>query len=437
MRINGVLIIAVLSTAVTFSSLTHCANPSAGTATETENASADMNFIKSDIPRNLLPRVTSPQIDSLVKSNTRFAFDLYHHLRSSRNNLFFSPFSISEAIAMVYGGSKNETADQIANTLRFTMPDSTIHAGFDSLVLSLEYLANETGAYTINNANSIWMQESLTVQSSYLDLLSAYYNTGVYTVDFARAYDSCTVAINTWMSENTAGRITDLIPQTSPSGSLTRLVLVNALYFTSMWNDTFSIENTRDSTFTNLDSSTSIIPFMHASGRENGYFETDHYQAVELLLADWRTSMVVVLPKPDYFIQFENEFTADSLTHLFSVVHKLTRMTLTVPKFSFSSETYQLNSILSDLGMVDAFQPQAADFSGIAGQRDLCLARVDHQGFINVSEWGIEAAAATPATLVSTGIHPEETISIDRPFLFFIRDRRTDTVLFMGRITKL
>ncbi|HEX7511483.1 MAG TPA: serpin family protein, partial [Chitinivibrionales bacterium] len=326
---------------------------------------------------------------------------------------------------------------QMAKALRFTLPDSIIHAGFDSLDLSLTRWGLQNGAYTLNNANSIWMQESLSIQKSYLDLLAAYYNTGIYTVDFIKAHDSSTIAINNWTSEKTANRINNLLSPNTLT-SLTRLVLVNALYFKSMWNDTFSIANTRDSAFFNLDSTTSTLPFMHAIGKENGYYETDRYQSAELFLAGWRTSIVIVMPKPGYFSMVENDFNIDTLYQIFSMVRSyISALVLSVPKFSFETSSYNLGSILATLGMPDAFKPGTADFSGIDGKKGLFIGSVSHKGYISVNEWGVEAAAATPLKLSTTGIDPIKIMTIDHPFILFIRDRRTNTVLFMGRITKL
>ena len=370
----------------------------------------------------------------MVNSNTLFAFDLYKNLKTSGDNLFFSPYSISEAIAMVYGGARNETSIQMANALRFTLPDSIVHAGFDSLDRSLARSAAMEGSYTLNNANSIWMQESFSIQKSYLDLLAAFYNTGLYTVDFINAHDSSTIVINNWMSEMTAGRINNLLPQNALT-SLTRLVLVNAMYFKSRWNDTFSVADTRDSAFFNLDSTTSIVPFMHAMMYDEQYCETDRYQAAELMLAGWRTSMIIVMPKPGYFDTVENEFAADTLNSIFSNF-KSTVLTLSMPKFSFETGSCNLSSILSSLGMPDAFKSGIADFSGIDGQKDLFIESVYHKGYINVNEQGVEAAAAT-ATVMTSGMAPNIIMSIDHPFILFIRDKRTKTVLFMGRIVKL
>jgi len=437
MGLKKKIIMVVLSISMAVLCWMRCQSPSAGTATETENVSAHMKFVKSDIPRNTDPQIAFDQLDSLVKNNTRFAFDLYKNLQTSGANIFFSPYSISEAIAMVYAGAKNETSVQIANALRFTLPDSIIHAGFDSIDLSLTHWSLQNGAYTLNNANSIWMQESLSIQKSYLDLLAAYYNTGLYTVDFIRAHDSSTIAINNRMSEMTADRINNCLSQNDLT-SLTRLVLVNAMYFKSMWNDTFSVANTRDSAFFNFDSTTSVVPFMHAMGKENGYYETDRYQSAELLLAGWRTSMVIVMPKPGYFSAVENEFTIDTLYSIFSAVrNNLAVLTLSVPKFSFETSSYNLGSILSTLGMTNAFKPGTADFSGIDGKKDLFIGSVSHKGYIGVNEWGVEAAAATPVKIVTSGIDPTKIMSIDHPFILFIRDQWTNTVLFMGRITKL
>jgi serpin B len=390
-------------------------------------------LVMSDIPQKVSD-ITGDQLNSLVHSNTLFTFDLFKNLRASGDNIFFSPYSISEAIAMAYGGAKNETSKQIANAMRFTLPDSIVHAGFDSLNRSLIYSAIQQNAYSLNNANSVWMQESLSIQKSYLDLLASYYKTGFYMANFTKDPDSSGRVINNWMKEMTAGRISDCLPQGAIS-SLTRLVLVNALYFKSMWNDTFSVANTRDSTFFNLDSTTSTIPFMHARLFDQEYYETDRYQALELMLAGMRTSMVIIIPKPGYFNVVENEFTIDTLDRILSDLSHST-VVLSMPRFSIQTSSYNLKSILSSLGMKDAFESGIADFSGIDGKRDLFIENVYHKGYLDVNERGVEAAA-TSVIVQSAGIVPEKIVSIDRPFILFIRHRWTKTVLFMGRVIKL
>lgn len=393
----------------------------------------DTMLVKSDIPQKA-PSIPNDQLKSLVHSNTLFAFDLYRNLQTSGDNIFFSPYSISEALAMTYGGAKNETSVQMANTLRFTLPDSIVHAGFNSLDRSLSRWAAQESAYTLNNANSIWMQEDYPFQKGYLDLLAAYYNTGFYAADFKKDPDSSRIMINNWMSEMTASRINDCLPEGALS-TLTRLVLVNALYFKSMWNDTFAVADTRDSTFFNLDSTTSTVPFMHARIFDEKYFETDRYQATELMLAAMRTSMLIVMPKPGYFKTVENEFTTDTLDSILSDLSSAT-LIFSMPKFSFETASYDLSSILSNLGMPDAFIYGTADFSGIDETKELFIEKVFHKGYIDVNEKGVEAAAVS-AISMSAGIVEDKIMTVDHPFILFIRDRRTKTVLFMGRITKL
>ncbi|MBN1756912.1 MAG: hypothetical protein JW863_01255 [Chitinispirillaceae bacterium] len=395
---------------------------------------ATMNemLVKSDIPYKS-PDITHGQLDSLVRSNTLFAFNLYKGLQTSGDNIFFSPYSISEALAMTYAGAENSTAEQMANTLRFTLPDSIVHAGFDSLDRSL---SSETEiAYFLNNANSVWMQKNYTFQKSFLDLLAEYYNTGLYTVDFGNT-NLARTAINNWISDMTARRIIDCLPQGALSG-LTRMVLVNTLYFKSMWNDTFSVADTRDGTFTNLNSTRRTVPFMHTEMRNQWYYSESAYKAVELMLAGGRTSMVIIMPTGN-FEAVENELTANTLDDILSNSTSVTLM-LSMPKFSFETESYELSQILSRLGMQKAFMPGSADFSGMTGTRDLYIENVYHKGFFGVNEQGIEAAAGTAVEMGTIGIHQDEriTLDIDHPFILFIRDRKTNTVLFMGRITKL
>jgi serpin B len=174
---------------------------------------------------------------------------------------------------------------------------------------------------------------------------------------------------------------------------------------------------------------------MHAMMYDESYYETDRYQAVELKLAGLRTSMIIVMPKPGYFTNVENEFTMDTFNNIFSNFSSAV-LTLSMPKFSFKTGSCNLSAILSSLGMHDAFISGTADFSGIDGTKDLFMESVYHKGFISVNEQGVEAASAT-AVVISSGIEPNKIMSIDHPFILFIRDNRTKTVLFVGRVTKL
>ncbi|MEJ2046788.1 MAG: serpin family protein [Dehalococcoidia bacterium] len=371
----------------------------------------------------------------LVEGNNTFAVSLYQALRGGSGNLFYSPYSISLALAMTYAGARGETEQQMADTLHFTLPQNRLHPAFNSL--NIELAKRGQGAkgkddegFRLHIVNAIWGQKGYQFLSSFLDTLAENYGAGLRILDFIEAPEESRITINDWVSEQTEGRIKDLIPQ-GMIDSLTRLVLTNAIYFNAAWAFPFNEDLTSDGVFHLINGDEVTVPMMRQS-ESFGYAEGDNYQAIELPYDGNELSMVILLPASGEFSAFESSLDLAKLQEIIDDIH-YRQVALTMPKFEFES-SLDLKSTLSDMGMPIAFSSDA-DFSGMTGNRELSITDVVHKAFVSVDESGTEAAAATAVIVGLTAI-PEEpvTVNIDRPFVFMIRDISTGTVLFLGRI---
>jgi serpin B len=377
-----------------------------------------------------MERITDPEVapDDLVEWSTGhndFAFRLYQAIREDNDNLFFSPYSISTALAMTYAGARGETATQMAEVLGFTLPQETLHPTTNAVAQSLEN--QETLTLTV--ANSLWAQEGYGFLDAFLDTLARNYGAGLNIVDYIDpvAREEARLAINAWVEEETQGRIEDLIIEDMLT-DLTRLVLANAIYFKGDWEQPF-LSGTRDDTFVLLDGSEVTVPMM---SRRAGtpYAEGEAYQAVALPYTGGRMQMVILLPAPGAFAEFESQLDA---AFAGNIVDQMTRsdVKLYMPRYSYDARL-ELETTLSEMGMPDAFDDTRADFSGMDGTTLLYLSRVAHKAFVAVDEEGTEAAAATGVVAEIESLPLE--VQVDRPFIYFIHDTELDLVLFLGRV---
>lgn len=255
------------------------------------------------------------------------------------------------------------------------------------------------------------------------------YGAGLRLLDFY-APEEARVTINDWVSDQTEGRIEDLIPQ-GVIDNMTRLVLTNAIYFNAAWQYPFRKDRTADGTFYLLDGSEVTVPMMKQT-ESFGYAEGEGYQAVELPYEGRELAMVILLPEASGFEAFEGSLDAERVD---AIVKDLTHkeVALTMPKFEFDS-SFELAEILAGMGMPDAFN-EAADFSGMDGTHLLFIKEVLHKAFVSVDEAGTEAAAATAVVMALKGLpSPPIEVAVDRPFVFLIRDIETAAILFVGRV---
>jgi serpin B len=387
--------------------------------------------IQSDKLRNTAPSVESADLAALVAGNNQFAVDMYKALGEQGGNVLFSPHSISIALAMTYAGARGQTETQMASTLHFTLPQAQLHPAFDALDLALAE-RGQTGGFQLSVANRMWGQDGYYFLPDFLDVLAVNYGAGLALLDFAGDTEGARTTINDWVSDETVGRIPELIPENVLSDR-TRFVLTNAVYFNADWQSQFEAEFTHPAPFTLLDDSTVTVDMMSQTASLN-YVGCEAYQAVQLPYVGGQVAMVILLPAAGTFDAFEQSLDAEALASILGQLTSPQTVFLKMPKFTDSRKRF-LKSTLKQLGMIDAFD--AADFSGMDGTRKLFIGEVIHEAFVKVDEKGTEAAAATAVIgeEVSPGPSPLPlAMVVDRPFLFLIRDIPTGAILFMGRV---
>ena len=396
------------------------------TAGEEPAAAPDL---RSDVSRESDPDVTPGNVGEVVAGNNRFALDLFHAVAETEGNLFFSPYSISTALAMTYAGARGETATEMGETLHYTLPQAELHAAVNAL--NLQLTGNEDGEdFELAVANALWGQEGKEFHQEFLDLLAAQYGAGLRLVDFSSAegQEAASERINEWVSDATEEKITDLVnPQIFTD--LTRLVLTNAIYFNGLWEQPFD-GNTREAAFTLPDGSTVTVPLMSRRA-DSAYASGDGWLAAELPYQGARASMLILLPAEGEFETFSQELDAAQIEEILAALAP-TDLKLYLPRFEYAAEM-TLADTLAGMGMPLAFSDSEADFSGMAEiPPRLYIAHVLHKAYVAVDELGTEAAAATAVVMEEESM-PEE-MRVDRPFLFLIRDTEQGTILFLGRV---
>jgi serpin B len=394
--------------------------------------------IKSSLPRDLAPQVADSDLAELVRGNTEFAFALYPQLFTGDENLFYSPYSISLAMAMTCAGAKGQTADEMAQALHFFLPADRLHPAFNKLALELESRSQSEDlepdqVFQLNVANALFGQTGFSFEKDFLDTLAENYAAGMRLVDYEKDAEAARGKINDWVSQSTNQKIKDIIPQ-GALDELTRLVLANAVYFKAAWLRPFETDATQPGPFHLPDGTTADVPMMH---EQSGFswMQGGGYRAVELPYAGWQLSMLILLPDEGKFGDVEARLDAEFLNATLEAM-QWGEIILALPKFKFEW-SLGLAGGLGALGMRDAFNPQAADFSGMDGKRDLYVSQILHKAYVAVDEAGTEAAAATTAIMEATSL-PSDLVefTVDRPFFFLIRDNSTGTILFVGRVTE-
>lgn len=394
----------------------------------------------SDLPRAEVSNTPASDLNELVAGNTEFALNLYHRLESNEGNLFYSPYSISSALAMTFAGANGKTAEEMAAVFHYLLGEDRLHPAFNALDQHLEELADQDipddigEVFQLNVANAIWGQNDFHFETGFLDNLAAYYGAGLRLLDFVLEPEESRRTINDWVSEQTQERIRDLIPQ-GAIDSDTRMVLSNAIYFKAAWLEPFEESLTEDGVFYGLDGEEIINPMMSlGSDSSFPYYLGDGFQVVELPYVGGQVSMVVLLPDAGKFKEFEASLNSEKLNRIINEL-SYQPMFLKFPKFEYETEI-SLATILAQMGMPSAFN-STADFSGMTGDKDLFISDIFHKAFVSVDEEGTEAAAATAVVMTLTAA-PENPLhlDVDRPFLFLIRDIQTSSILFMGRVVE-
>ena len=372
------------------------------------------------------PSATPADLTDLGDANARFAGRLLALLARTQPTLALSPFSISEALSMAFAGARGSTAEQIARALDFRLPLPRLAAAFNVQTRSLAE-ANTRGA-TLEIANALFGQSGENFRQPFLATLARDYGAGMRAVDFSNP--AAVAQINGWVSDHTAGNIPRLL---SPGdlNSLTKLVLVDAVYLDAKWLSPFQRQNTHPDTF-RAPGAAIRVSTMHQNGTF-AYRSGDGYQALELPYQGGRLVLDILLPSQRHLQALLARIAASGPLRLLDGL-KPRYVAVALPKFQLRTQL-GLNGPLASMGMPLAFQPGRADLSGIAGPPGyLYIQHVIHAAYIDVDEAGTKAAAATAVGITGSAIEAPPRIQFiaDRPFVFVLRDRPTGAILFTG-----
>ncbi len=362
-----------------------------------------------------------------VIGNTQFALDLYGQLSKEKGNLFFSPYSISTALAMSWSGARNNTEKEMADTLHFPMGQAKMHQTFAGLEQGLAGILAK-GDVSLSTANSLWPKAGLPLLDTYVRQLEQSYGVSLTPLDYVRETEAARRTINSWVEQKTREKIRELIRPGDLDPS-TVMVLVNAIHFKGDWASKFKEKSTRPADFTLPDGTVKQVPTMYQEGR----FDIGGDRDVELLELPYQggdLSMLILLPRDmQGLAALESSLTPERLITLLGSLSEQ-KVNVWLPKFKFTWGTTDLVAPLQALGMKEAFGRQA-DFSGMDGQKGYFISLVLHKAFIEVNEQGSEAAAAT-AVIHAKSMPP--MLRVNHPFIFLIRDNVSGSILFLGRV---
>jgi serpin B len=368
----------------------------------------------------------SPVTCDLTASNGLFAIDLFKKVAEQKQegNIFLSPFSISTALTMTVNGAKGQTYDDMNNTLKNKgMSQQSVNESYQQLLEVLPALDPKT---KLKLANSIWPKLDYPVLQSFLDLNRQYFNSEVKPVDFKNP--GVIAEVNKWVEKNTDGLIKETLKELPPD---VVMLLINAIYFKGTWKTEFDPKDTHEAMFyTSTDSVT--VDMMHIQESDFAYFQTDLFQAIDLPYGDSIFSMSIFLPKEGHNVnEVIAELTPSNWDNWLSSFQPRP-VELFLPKFKMEYEI-KLKRTLSDMGMEIAFS-DAADFSNMIGGGGVKIDEVIHKAFVEVNEEGTEAAAVTVVIIIETSAGSKTTVNVNRPFVFVIRDNKTNSILFMGKV---
>lgn len=376
-------------------------------------------------------------MEQLSSANSLFALELFHTLSESNptGNIFFSPFSISSALAMVFLGAKGSTAAQLSKTFHFDSVED-IHSRFQSLNAEV---SKRGASHTLKLANRLYGEKTYNFLPEFLASTQKMYGADLAPVDFQHASEDARKEINQWVKGQTEGKIPELLAS-GVVDSMTKLVLVNAIYFKGMWEERFMKRDTTDAPFRLNKKDTKTVKMMYQKKKFLfGYISDLKCKVLDMPYQGGELSMVILLPEDiedesTGLKKIEEQITLEKLRD-WTNREKLENIDVHVklPRFKIE-ESYILNSNLDRLGLQDLFTSNKADLSGMSGSRDLFISKIVHKAFVEVNEEGTEAAAATAGIAAFCMLMPEEEFTADHPFLFFIRHNPTANVLFLGRV---
>jgi serpin B len=367
----------------------------------------------------------------LVTANTRFGFKLYSDLRNREpgKNTFVSPASVAMALAMTYNGAGAETKTAMARALEVdSVSLDELNRGFSALRAAL---ASSDPKVKLEIANSLWGKQGVAFKPDFIDRNRRFFGAEVTNLDFGDP--GAPGKINSWVKQKTHDKIDKIVDEIDP---MTVLYLINAIYFKGAWSDEFKKTETKDEPFKAMGGDVRV-PMMHQSDSYQ-HLDGKDFQAVSLPYGSGRVSMYVFLPSENSSLaEFQKSLTAENWDQWMTQFKK-TPGDIGLPRFKLEFEA-TLNDTLKAMGMEIAFDPDRADFSGIADGDRIYISRVKHKSFCEVNEEGTEAAAVTSVEMRTTSaMRPQKRFRmiVDRPFFFAIRDNQTGSVLFMGSVVK-
>ncbi|MDA3781412.1 MAG: serpin family protein [Bacteroidales bacterium] len=376
----------------------------------------------------LTTQVFSQDMQNTVNHNNKFSFELYKAIKAKPINIIFSPFSISSALAMTYTGAKNNTLEEMSKTLHFNKNFNIHNSNFSTLQKNI---ISGNKDVKINIANSLWAQENYHFLENFITINKKYYKAGIQFTNFNGNIEHSRKKINNWVEKETNDKIKNLIKKNTLDNS-TRLVLVNAIYFNGAWKHPFNKENNTEDIFYIFSKCQTKATYMNklVTGK---YYENKLLHIVEIPYKNNIASLMIILPKERFGIMDVEKILNEDKLNEYSDKLTYKKVQLSLPKFKFTSE-YELSEQLSKMGMPSAFGKEA-DFSGMTGNKDLYIDKIIHKAFIEVNEKGTEAAAATAVTMRKTSAMFEKVnLKIDHPFIFLIKDNKTGSILFSGRV---
>jgi serpin B len=378
--------------------------------------------------------------DQLISANNQFAFGLFKEIVETQpdSNIFISPLSISMALGMTANGAAHATLDSMLATLGFS--GYSIESADQCYRNLIDLLTGLDPAVTFEIANSIWARKGTSFQASFLQACQTYFDAEVRSLDFTQPDAPDT--INAWVNDKTHGKITEIVPK--PMDDSLAMILLNAIYFLADWKYQFDPRDTKDDWFYPPQGSKTACRMMSRPRLSSGSTELsadfsvvleDDFQAVDLPYGDSLFTMTLILPRgqwdADAAVSWLNDDHWTDLAGSFHTCHG----TLLMPRFELKYSS-SMNDVLKALGMAVAFS-DAADFTNLFARGGLCITNVRHKTYVRVDEVGTEAAAVTEVEIGPTSVPPEcqgFVIKVDHPFVLVIRENRTNTILFMGKI---
>jgi serpin B len=371
--------------------------------------------------------VLSANSKGMVSSDNQFGIEIFKQMLNAEqgNNLMISPLSISQALLMAYNGANGDTKKAFEETLFLNdLSTDEINQSAKELVKSL---LEVDPSVIIDIANSIWYRDGYTIKPDFINVNEDYYDAEINNIVFdGEAINT----INAWVKDKTNNKIEKIVDEIDPA---TIMFLINAVYFKGNWKYQFEESNTIDEEFTLGEGSKISVPFMHQSINAKVMYQ-EGFSILDLPYGRGNFSMFIILPDEDKTIDdILDVWNNESYSQWLNDFTEVNELEVTIPKFKFAYEK-KINDVLEEMGLSVAFQPGLADFSNMIENVQLYISKVKHKTFIEVNEKGTEAAAVTSVEFEITSAGPTPQFIANRPFLFVIREKYTNSILFMGRV---